>query len=605
MQVGRLLVVAGLFTVVVGACGDPEPPKSRIVGAIWSDDNGNGVRDPDELPIAGVTVYANLDPDPTISVGDPVDRTADDGTYELLVPGPGTYPVRAVLPFGVRPRTLASKPRLAGGIHPIIGGSDAGAGEFGFMVALAFRFEDLVFQFCGGALITDRHVVTAAHCSVGVSAAQVAVVAGTLDPVAGGQVLAVDRIEVHPTFNNDAGHGYDIAVWTLKDPIDLEATGLTTIEMLGEDTAALADSGTLATTIGWGVSDRPNGLLQQVHVPVVAETECAAAYPMSTNLSTQICAGVIEGGIDSCQGDSGGPLLVRDDQRQVWLHAGITSYGEGCAQPAFPGVYGRTSALSSWAIEHATDKTEPIDVTVVDLETPGVGDFPTQISTRPQTGAIEARWQLTTTTIPATVAPDSPISVQWRILGDAPDLTGFTCHFESDVLGSVPGGDVACALGDNQIEVTGFPTGIYATSLTATRDSITYSRRVDITSGSPVTTDSNGALEAQDPTDPDFFREAHIDYYEVTGLSGTKAFAVQVLGEGFSVRLEVYDLDQRDVVTGGGILQDGTSDNLGDARVVVIPEAGKRYLIGVSSFEEAALGSYMIRIVNDGTLVPN
>ncbi len=599
-MLGRYVVVAGL----IAACGDPEPPKSHIVGTIWSDDNANGVRDPDEAPVAGTVVYANLDLDSTISAGDPVTRTADDGTYDLVVPGPGTYPIRADLPFGVRQRPASNKPRIAGGVAPIIGGSDAGAGDYGFMVALAFRFEDQVFQFCGGSLITDRHVVTAAHCSVGIPQGDVAVIVGTLDPFVGGQILPVQSIEVHPRFI-DAGQGFDIALWTLAEPIDLEASGLSTIELLGPDTAPLAASGTLATTIGWGVSDRENGQLQHVHVPIVAEDDCFAAYPQATNFETQICAGVPEGGIDSCQGDSGGPLVVRDDARQVWLHAGITSYGEGCALPSFPGVYSRVSELSSWAIEHATDRSEPIDVTVVDVDTPAIGDFPTQNARRPQVGPIEPRWQLTGATMPTLVGPDVPTTVTWRILGDTPALTGFTCHFEADVLGSLPGQDAACALGDNQLSLAGFPTGIFSTRLTATRDDITYNRRVDVVSGTPPETELTGALAAEDPTDPDAFSPVHIDYFDVTGVSGTKAFAVEASTLSFTMRLRLYDLDARDFVNGGGALQQGEVDTAGGARLVVLPEAGKRYLIGVSSFEDAVLGTYSIKIINDGTLAPH
>ena len=496
--------------------------RSHIVGTIWSDDNGNGVRDPDEAPLAGIVVYANLDIDSTISAGDPVTRTADDGTYDMEVTGPGTYPVRAVLPFGVRQRAPAAKPRI---LAPIIGGSDAGAGDYGFMVGLVAQFDGFMFQFCGGALITDRHVVTAAHCRIGLPIENTGVVVGTLDPLVGGQVVDIKSIEVHPTFNGDAGHGYDIAVWTLAEPLDLAASGLSTIELLGQTTAPLAAEGTLATTIGWGVSDRTNGLLQQVHVPIVPEDECFAAYSMATNFNTQICAGVREGGIDSCQGDSGGPLLVRDDARQVWMHAGTTSYGEGCALVRFPGVYSRMSELSSWAIEQASDRSEPLDVIVVDA--PAIADFPTQNATRPQVGPIEPRWQLTTATMPPTTSPDTPTSVTWRILADTPDLTGFTCRFEADVLGSLPAQDAACALGDNQLSTTGFPVGIFSTKLTATRDGITYNRRVDVVSGTPPEVESGGALEAQDPTDPDAFNPVHIDYYDVTA-SGTKAFAVEV-----------------------------------------------------------------------------
>jgi secreted trypsin-like serine protease len=61
-----------------------------------------------------------------------------------------------------------------------------------------------------------------------------------------------------------------------------------------------------------------------------------------------ICAGTMEGGKDSCQGDSGGPLWVRDVSGRFKMVAGITSWGSGCAQPDFPGVYTRLAVFSEW-----------------------------------------------------------------------------------------------------------------------------------------------------------------------------------------------------------------------------------------------------------------
>jgi len=225
------MVKVSWAVVLVGvvACGDGGP-EVHVVGQLWSDDNGNGVRDPDEAPLAGVVVFANLDLDPTINSNDPVSRTSDLGIYDLVVPGPGTYEVRAVLPFGFRPRSMSEK-RI--GVAPIIGGNDAGPNDYGFMVALADRFGSQVFQFCGGVLVDEQHVVTAAHCSVGANVEDIVVIAGTLDPLVGGQRLAVNKVAVHPSYDFDAGHGHDIAVWTLAEPIALEAAGLTTVEMQG------------------------------------------------------------------------------------------------------------------------------------------------------------------------------------------------------------------------------------------------------------------------------------------------------------------------------------------------------------------------------------
>src|SRR5688572_2871964 len=187
MKASRVVVVLGAV-----ACGDNVVPGTRIVGQVWSDDNGNGVRDEGEAPVVGATMFINLDPDLSISAGDAVARTNEEGIYELILPGPGTYELEPRLPFGFRLAAPSSKPRSTRA--PIIGGSDTKAGDFGFMVAVGSRFQGSVFPFCGGVLIDDRHVVTAAHCSEGEDPDDVGVIAGTLDPFTSGQVFDVETI---------------------------------------------------------------------------------------------------------------------------------------------------------------------------------------------------------------------------------------------------------------------------------------------------------------------------------------------------------------------------------------------------------------------------
>jgi trypsin len=590
----------GWVAAFLVACGDNNVPDTKVAGQIWSDDNGNGIRDPDEAPVPDVRVYINLQGDDSVNAGDPVTRTDANGRYELIVPGAGTYDVHPLLPFGQR-FAMQQKPGA-----PIIGGNDSGPGDYGFMVALGQPFQDVVFQFCGGVLITDRHVVTAAHCSAGANPADVVVVAGTLDPFDSGQVLEVQKIAVHPKYDFLAEDGHDIAVWTLAKPVSLD-NGITTVEMLGEDTASLAEPGTLATTIGWGVSDRASQLLQQVHLPVVSAERCATEYPTALNFDTQICAGATEGGIDSCQGDSGGPLLVRDDARQVWLHAGITSYGNGCALPDVPGVYARVSALSTWAKEQAVEPDGIVRVTVDEPGDTAIADVPTHSTTRSQVGPIDARWQLTGLALPEAVTSDAPVVAHWSILADTQTLTGFTCTFEPDIAAGTPSQDVACGLGATDLQLAGFPTGLYVTELSVTRDGVSYTRRTNVVAGSPPRIDLAGALEATDGLDPDYsFAPYHIDYFDISGLTGSRAFAIDATsGGGFTMFLTLYDRDQRDFLSGGGVIAFGQPAADGQERIVVIPEPGKRYLVGVSSFEDDATGAYNVALINDGNLAPH
>ncbi len=575
------------------ACGDNFLTEPRIAGQVFSDDNGNGVKDDGEEGIAGIPIVAS---DGTTELRT---TTESDGTYLIIAPELTTYTVRQELPFGFRSGLGGAKPSYSA----IIGGSDAAANQYGFMISVGFKFQGFVFPFCGGVLISDRHVVTAAHCSQGEDAQDVGVIAGTLDPFEGGQTFDVESIAIHPDFDGDPGNGFDISLWTLAEPIDLEALNLNTVEMLTPANAQLAAAGKLATTLGWGTSDRDSALLQQVHVPVVAEADCAAVYEGAEAFDTQICAGTAEGGIDSCQGDSGGPLLVRDNGRGVWMHAGITSYGDGCALPGTPGVYGRVSALSAWAKSEALEPAATQMIQFTSLGQIGRLDWPTRSTTRPQVGDIESRWQVTGTSLPGEVEADDPLTVHWSILADDPSLTGFTCTFDPDLSDDTPGEDVECGVGATDFELAGFPTGIFASALTVTRagDEVMYERRVNVVSGTPPASSKNGALTNNDLLDPDYQDPYFVDYFDVTGLTG-KAFAIEAESNQFDVFLTLYNLDQRDFDNGGGILAFGDFIGGNKVRIVVVPEPGVNYLVGVSSFDISETGNYKVSIVNDGTL---
>lgn len=90
-----------------------------------------------------------------------------------------------------------------------------------------------------------------------------------------------------------------------------------------------------------GGSVSPN--LMRVSVPIVSKSTCQQVYQsMNTITDRMICAGYTAGGKDSCQGDSGGPLTSSG------VLYGIVSWGRGCAQPRYPGVYSNVANLRSW-----------------------------------------------------------------------------------------------------------------------------------------------------------------------------------------------------------------------------------------------------------------
>jgi trypsin len=190
-------------------------------------------------------------------------------------------------------------------------------------------------QYCGGTLVTSDKVVTAAHCVASTTAPRVWVVAGRTDlRRSDGMAVGVRSIWVHPSYRT-ATHGDDVAVLSLARSVPYQP-----LRLADPADARLYAPGTRAAVYGWGRTSEhgpTSPVLRAGVVPVVADSECAAAY-RTHNATAMLCAGHPQGGVDSCQGDSGGPLVAGG--RLI----GVTSWGTGCARPGLPGVYTRVAS---------------------------------------------------------------------------------------------------------------------------------------------------------------------------------------------------------------------------------------------------------------------
>merc|ERR1711964_110746 len=202
---------------------------------------------------------------------------------------------------------------------------------------------------CGGSLVKDNMVVTAGHCCDGQSASRLGVRVGNHhlyedDPDQ--EDIAVAKVMLHEQYDS----------WTISNDIcllELESSadfGSSVIDKImlpsdGEEYTA----GTTCTVSGWGTTSEGGSLakvLMKVDVPVVSDDDCRGSYGQDEIADSMICAGLDAGGKDSCQGDSGGPFMCGSQL------SGVVSWGYGCAEAGYPGVYTQTSYFISWLNSH-------------------------------------------------------------------------------------------------------------------------------------------------------------------------------------------------------------------------------------------------------------
>uniref|UniRef100_A0A8B9FRV2 Peptidase S1 domain-containing protein n=1 Tax=Amazona collaria TaxID=241587 RepID=A0A8B9FRV2_9PSIT len=232
----------------------------------------------------------------------------------------------------------------------IVGGTDASRGEVPWQVSL----KEGSRHFCGAAVIGDRWLLSAAHsgCSIHNKHDEVdqprpgkgdnrGLVIRTV------QVqkvqINVTRVIPHPLFN-PIMLDFDVAVLELATPLVFNKhIQPVCLPLAAQEFAA----GQQCVISGWGNLQEGNACAIQ------NQKTCDFLYNFSLT-DRMICAGFLEGKIDSCQGDSGGPLACEVTPGTFYL-AGIVSWGIGCAQAMKPGVYSRITKLQDWILGTISD----------------------------------------------------------------------------------------------------------------------------------------------------------------------------------------------------------------------------------------------------------
>merc|ERR1719474_2223175 len=236
---------------------------------------------------------------------------------------------------------------LARGGGRIVGGETADRGEFPHQIVLTRGVGGSLM--CGGSLVAPDRVITAGHCCDGMSAHRLGVTVGEYDrkhQEGSEKDIAIKKMILHEDYDS----------WTINNDISLP-------EEMEE-----YEAGTECQVTGWGTTSEGGHLankLQKVTVPIVSDAACRDAYGENDIVDSMMCAGFDEGGKDSCQGDSGGPFMCGNQL------SGIVSWGYGCAEAGYPGVYTQTSYFIDWINANA-DLGPPPTTTPPPTEAPTV-----------------------------------------------------------------------------------------------------------------------------------------------------------------------------------------------------------------------------------------
>jgi len=226
----------------------------------------------------------------------------------------------------------------------IVGGVTAKHGQYPWQVQIQRRGS----QWCGGILIDDQWVLSAAHCFHRMSSSDFTFVLGqhrTNRNDGTEQTFSASRIINHENYNDNTISN-DITLIKLNKKVQLNNYARTAcLPSKGESFEGLH-----CTVSGWGALSESGGgpsTLQAVSVPIMSISKCRTYYYDVD--SRNVCAGYEAGGKDACQGDSGGPLVCRkngEDTKAV----GVVSWGHGCARPGKPGVYTNVANFIDWIL---------------------------------------------------------------------------------------------------------------------------------------------------------------------------------------------------------------------------------------------------------------
>ncbi|XP_071512547.1 uncharacterized protein [Panulirus ornatus] len=233
----------------------------------------------------------------------------------------------------------------------IIGGTETEEHHYPWMVSIQLVKNVGKIPFCGGSIISDKFILTAAHCVDGLSEEQLEVRVGdhdlTTNDVSREQSFPVHEIIQHPSYNHKTTDS-DIALLKLAKPLYF-TWRVNPICLTPHDLIYYKEE---VIVMGWGKVKEGHKLgsprLRHATLKVLPMGKCRHNFKFFSDeiTSNMLCAW--RGTSDSCQGDSGGPLTWLEERQKRYFLIGVTSWGIGCGLPDYPGVYTKVTHYLAW-----------------------------------------------------------------------------------------------------------------------------------------------------------------------------------------------------------------------------------------------------------------
>ncbi|XP_043246371.1 serine proteinase stubble-like [Amphibalanus amphitrite] len=336
----------------------PPPPPAVAVNVSLVEEE----EEEEELPVEAEKDMPTLDPFPmnhkegvTKPSDSPESRDSTDGVCGrsdpvVLADELSAQVLREAFPevkpvFAVPGGAFGKEARVTGGFASV-------QGRWPWMAMLGKLESSNITWLCGGSIIDEYHILTAAHCAL--ERPNIVRVGGhniELDFRSGdrSERHEVAKLTLHPQYRPPRSY-HDIAIVTLRRAL-VYSRFVRPICLPPPDLKLRR--GMAAKITGHGYQEFNAGelsaQLREAQIQLVRRKFCNASYARlgraffdkypSGVLSHIICAGDEKGGVDACQGDSGGPLVQHNEATNTYHQIGVISSGFGCGNPEYPGLY--------------------------------------------------------------------------------------------------------------------------------------------------------------------------------------------------------------------------------------------------------------------------